>query len=222
MALLCRCTPDDLLSRVPAPLETCLETVSAEPMEREDSQLPLLMHGHPAPSSMKLDHVASEYGGVGSADLLGPEHDRVLGKAVGLFSQQVQIIRSSRYTLSRMETSELVRDTCQSLLEMTEVLEHAWRNAHPSDPMPVWPTNVIPEEELARIGWDFHANRVQMVRNTGQSLLDSIGFFFRGDQQASFAKAPTPAAVAEAFSRASQRLASEVKSFNHRPSMIRV
>mmetsp|Transcript_2 Transcript_2/g.5 ORF Transcript_2/g.5 Transcript_2/m.5 type:complete len:237 (-) Transcript_2:524-1234(-) len=165
-----------------------------ELVEREDSRLPLLeVNGSPAPTARL--HAA-----------YGPEHERIADEAVQLLSRELTELRSGKRVLNRGETSELLRDVCQSLADLTIGLEGEWYNSHPGEPLPKWPVSCIPEEELARIGWDFHANRVQMIRNTGGSIWESIAFLLKGDEQASFAKPPSAGAVAEALQRAATRL----------------
>jgi len=171
-------------------------SLPSEAMEREDSRLPLLGGGSPR----------------SVPDSLGAEHDKAMAEAVGLIRDKLELLKGGKRVFNRTETSELLRDTCQALGDLTTGIENRWRKAHPNEPLPPWPINSIPEEELARIGWDFHANRVQMVRNTGGSIWESITFLFHGDEQAGFAKPPSAGAVAEAMSRVSDRLGSELGS----------
>mmetsp|Transcript_67372 Transcript_67372/g.170965 ORF Transcript_67372/g.170965 Transcript_67372/m.170965 type:complete len:218 (-) Transcript_67372:361-1014(-) len=161
-------------------------------VEREDSRLPLLETDSPLRAP-----------GTGA---FGAEHERAVGEAMSLLSAQLKELKSGKKVLNRTETSELLRDICQELADLTTPMEGAWRRNHPGQPLPKWPASSIPEEELAKIGWDFNANRVQMLRNTGGSILESIAFLFRGDESASFAKPPSAGAVAEALSRIEARL----------------
>jgi len=201
MALLCPAGEFAAQHNPKVPAEYCREgSAPVDGMEREDSRLPLL--GTPSPRPVP--------------DALGAEHERAVSEAVGLIGEQLALLRGGRRVLSRTETSELLRDTCQGLADLVTGLDGAWRKAHPNEPMPPWPVNAIPEEELARIGWDFHANRVQMIRNTGGSIWESIKFLLHGDEQASFAKPPTAGAVAEALSRAADRLGGELQTSTHR------
>lgn len=176
--------------------EGCRADTSSETMEREDSRLPLL--GVTSPRNVP--------------DVLGAEHEKAMAEAVGLLKNQLSLLQRGKRVFNRTETSELLRDTCQALGDLTTGLENRWRKTHPNEPLPPWPINSIPEEELARIGWDFYANRVLMVRNTGGSIWESIAFLFAGDEQASFAKPPSAGAVADAFSRVSARLGTELAS----------
>merc|ERR1712151_671015 len=114
-------------------------------------------------------------------------------------------------SLSRTETSDLLRDTCQTLSELCTDLERVWDKVHPGRPQPRWSVEAIPEEELARIGWDFHSNRVQIL-DTGGSLWQALVCLLQGDQQSSFAKPPTAKEASEALSRAASRLSSDARS----------
>jgi len=179
------------------PQEYCRAgALPSEAMEREDSRLPLLGGGSPRSVPDSLD----------------AEHGQAMAEAMSLLTDKLEILRGGKRVFNRTETSELLRDTCQALGDLTCGIENRWRKAHPNEPLPPWPINAIPEEELARIGWDFHANRVQMVRNMGGSVWESITFLLKGDEQASFAKPPSAGAVAEALSRVSDRLGSELES----------
>eukprot|EP00429_Kryptoperidinium_foliaceum_P062082 CAMPEP_0176081576 /NCGR_PEP_ID=MMETSP0120_2-20121206/40805_1 /TAXON_ID=160619 /ORGANISM="Kryptoperidinium foliaceum, Strain CCMP 1326" /LENGTH=223 /DNA_ID=CAMNT_0017415343 /DNA_START=78 /DNA_END=749 /DNA_ORIENTATION=- len=207
MALLCPAGEMASQQHPRVPAEYCREgTISAhDGMEREDSRLPLL--GAP---SMRL----------AVPDALGVEHERAIIEAVSLISEQLTLLKGGRRALNRTETSELLRDTCQALADLVIGLDGAWRKAHPNEPMPPWPVNAIPEEELAHIGWDFHANRVQMIRNTGGSIWESIAFLMRGDEQAGFAKPPSAGAVAEALSKAADRLGRELQASTQARSVV--
>lgn len=167
---------------------------AVETMEREDSMLPLLAHG--TPSAMP--------------EAFGAEHERAVSQALVLLGEQLEQLREGTKALSRTETSEILRDTCQALADLSTGLEERWRKGRPGEAMPRWPVSAIPEEELEHIGWDFHANRVQM-KNTGGSIWESIGFLFH-DQQAVFAKPPSAESVSEAFSRMAARLSRELEA----------
>lgn len=140
-------------------------------------------------------------------DAFGMEHERAVSKALVLLGEQQDQLKAGRRALNRTETSEILRDTCQGLADLSTSLEHRWRKGRPDEPMPRWPVNAIPEEELQRIGWDFHANRVQ-IKDTGGSVWQSIGFLFNRDPHAGFAKPPSADSVSEA-------LAHVAKRFNH-------
>lgn len=167
---------------------------AVEAMEREDSMLPLLGPGSP----------------VALPDTFGVEHERAVSKALILLGEQLNQLKAGSRALNRTETSELLRDTCQALAELSTGLEERWRKGRPNEPMPSWPVNAIPEEELGQIGWDFHANRVQ-IRDTGGSVWESLGFLFNHDPQAGFAKPPSAESVSEALSRVAARLSHELE-----------
>lgn len=168
---------------------------AVEAMEREDSMLPLLGHAN----SGTLP------------DAFGVEHERAVSKALVLLGEQLDQLKTGSKAFNRMETSELLRDTCQSLADLSTGLEERWRRGRPNEPMPRWPVNAIPEEELEQIGWDFHANRVQ-IKNTGGSVWESIGFLFNRDPHASFAKPPSAESVSDALSRVAARLSRELEA----------
>merc|ERR1719384_2040662 len=156
--------------------------------------LPLLSHGHSG----------------ALPDSFGTEHDQAVSKALVLLAEQLEQFKLGSKALNRMETSELLRDTCQALAELSTGLEERWRKGRPNEPMPRWAVNAIPEEELGQIGWDFHANRVQ-IKDTGGSVWESIGFLFNHDPQAGFAKPPSAESVSEALSRVAARLSHELE-----------
>merc|ERR1719220_2756212 len=168
---------------------------AVEAMEREDSMLPLLAHGNSG----------------ALPDTFAVEHERAVAKALVLLGEQLDHFKVGSRSLNRTETSELLRDTCQALAELSTGLEERWRKGNPGKPMPRWPVNAIPEEELDTIGWDFHANRVQM-KDTGGSVWESIGFLFNHDPQAGFAKPPSAESVSEALSRVAARLSRELEA----------
>eukprot|EP00747_Dinoflagellata_sp_TGD_P041427 gnl/TRDRNA2_/TRDRNA2_141468_c1_seq1.p1 gnl/TRDRNA2_/TRDRNA2_141468_c1~~gnl/TRDRNA2_/TRDRNA2_141468_c1_seq1.p1 ORF type:complete len:190 (+),score=30.67 gnl/TRDRNA2_/TRDRNA2_141468_c1_seq1:108-677(+) len=144
---------------------------------------------------------------VAEATDLRAEQERAVANAVLLLQEQLSVLNTAG--LNRTETSDLLRDTCQSLSDLVTGLERCWADAHPGQPQPSWPLEVIPEEELARIGWDFHSNRVQIL-NTGGSFWESIAYLLKGNQQANFAKPPSSTMVMEALARAAERLKAEV------------
>lgn len=168
---------------------------AVEMMEREDSMLPLL--------------------GAGNAgalpDAFGAEHEQAMSKALVVLGQQQNQLKVGSKALNRTETSELLRDTCQALADLSTGLEERWRRGNPGKPMPRWPVNAIPEEELDTIGWDFNANRVQM-KETGGSVWESIGFLFNHDPQAGFAKPPSAESVSAALTRVAARLSRELEA----------
>merc|ERR1719384_600213 len=149
------------------------------------------------------------HGAAAFPDAFGAEHEQAVSKALVVLGQQQDQLKVGSKALNRMETSELLRDTCQALAELSTGLEERWRKGRPNEPMPRWPVNAIPEEELGQIGWDFHANRVQ-IKDTGGSVWESIGFLFNRDPHASFAKPPSAESVSEALSRVAARLSHEL------------
>mmetsp|Transcript_102756 Transcript_102756/g.261046 ORF Transcript_102756/g.261046 Transcript_102756/m.261046 type:complete len:212 (-) Transcript_102756:104-739(-) len=145
-----------------------------------------------------------------ASEMMREEHRRMACQAQDIIQQKMKFLSGRRGDLNRTETSELLRDTCQAIEDLATGLEERWLQANPGQPMPSWPLTRIPEDELARIGWDFHANRVQML-NTGGSVWETIAMLLSGDQQASFAKPPSCAAVASALNRAAARLRDEIR-----------
>jgi hypothetical protein len=139
------------------------------------------------------------------------EQQRVVKEASSLLQTTLGQLSSKRRQPSKSETSDVLRETCQNLSDLAMSLEQTWQKAHPGEPQPSWPVEAIPEEELARIGWDFHANRVKML-NAGSSFWNSIGYLIQADQSRTFAKPPSAAEVAEALSRTKQRLDQEMRS----------
>mmetsp|Transcript_70222 Transcript_70222/g.162390 ORF Transcript_70222/g.162390 Transcript_70222/m.162390 type:complete len:162 (+) Transcript_70222:95-580(+) len=141
--------------------------------------------------------------GVVNEGAMASEQARAVSEARSLLEAQLGTLQGFQQG-SLSETSELLRETCQMLSDLATRLQQAWQKAHPGEPQPYWPVETIPEEELARIGWDFHANRVQL-RNTG-GFWEAVALLLSGDQSASFAKPPSAAEVAEALARTASRL----------------
>jgi hypothetical protein len=167
-------------------------------MERDDS------HGSCQPLLSSRSEGGSVLQGAGA---LATEQERVLAEARAMLVAQLATLRN-RKEASLAETSELLRDTCQNLSDLATVLQQAWRKAHPQEPAPTWTVETIPEEELAKIGWDFHANRVQMERLGGEggSVWQALGMLLKGDLSGNFTKPPSAPQVAEAFTRTVTRL----------------
>ncbi|CAK0839625.1 unnamed protein product, partial [Prorocentrum cordatum] len=94
---------------------------------------------------------------------LATEQRKAVEDAVSLIQRWSNVLRSRRED-NKAETSEVLRETCQTLGELATGLEQAWSQSFPGEPCPPWAVEAIPEEEFARIGWDFHANRVQIRR----------------------------------------------------------
>mmetsp|Transcript_41684 Transcript_41684/g.89501 ORF Transcript_41684/g.89501 Transcript_41684/m.89501 type:complete len:237 (-) Transcript_41684:487-1197(-) len=160
---------------------------------------------HDDPSFAEEDVDRPLLGSPRITDMLTEQHKRVLSQAQDLLQEKMQLLTWRKGNLNRGETSDLLRDTCQSICDLATSLEQSWQQANPGKPIPAWPLTQIPEDELAQIGWDFFANRVQ-IRNTGGSMWESISMLLSGDQQANYAKPPTAVAVATALSRTLERL----------------
>jgi hypothetical protein len=137
------------------------------------------------------------------------EQERVVFEALNVIKGQLALLQGTRLP-SKSETSDLLRDTCQNLSDLVMSLEQTWQKVHPGEPQPQWPVEVIPEEEFARIGWDFQANRVQML-NDGNSFWNAIGYLLKADQSTSFAQAPSADEVTRALSRTKERLCKEMQ-----------
>mmetsp|Transcript_93962 Transcript_93962/g.148499 ORF Transcript_93962/g.148499 Transcript_93962/m.148499 type:complete len:188 (+) Transcript_93962:67-630(+) len=163
-------------------------------IESEDTSLPLLCQaGVEAPNGTPV----------------AVEQQRVVSEALKLLQGQLVLLQG-RNQPNKSETSDLLRDTCQNLSDLVMSLEQTWQKVHPGEPQPHWPVEAIPEEELARIGWDFHANRVQIL-NTGNSFWNAIGYLIKADQSSSFAKPPSADEVTRALSRTKERLHKEMQ-----------
>lgn len=135
---------------------------------------------------------------------IAEERAHAVAQALAVLEEQLDTLRRGHAT-STSATSELLRDTCQTLTDLAVRLHNVWSRAYPGEPEPLWDIEQIPCEELARIGWDLHANRVQL-RNTGVSLWESVAYLLSGDQSTSFAKPPSAPQVEKALERAAARL----------------
>jgi len=174
-------------------LHTCslsvgMELCTAVNINREDSSLPLL-----GPNTPPKD-----------AGCVSVELERTVAEARVYLEDQLNTLRShSGREFGKAETSELLRETCQALSDLGTALDRTWSKANPGSPLPQWPVEIIPEEEFARIGWDFHANRVQIVDTKG-SLWGSLSYLVKTDSF--FAKPPSPTDVVNALQRVVTRL----------------
>mmetsp|Transcript_39900 Transcript_39900/g.107801 ORF Transcript_39900/g.107801 Transcript_39900/m.107801 type:complete len:205 (-) Transcript_39900:61-675(-) len=179
-------------------------------MPREDSHssMPLLeesVDGLEVVSPMKAPlGSASEQQATSRGASLDDEQARAVSEARLLLEAQLSTLKR-RKQASRAETSELLRDTCQNLSELATRLQQVWQRAHPGEKPPAWAVEAIPEEEFGRIGWDFHANRVQHRSSEG-SLWEAITVLLKGDQSGGFVKPPSAPEVTEAMTRACSRL----------------
>jgi len=165
-----------------------MELCTAVNVNREDSSVPLL-----DPNSPPKD-----------ARCVSVELECAVAEARDYLEEQLNILRShSGREFSKAATSELLRDTCQALSDLGTGLDRTWCKANPGTPQPQWPVELIPEEEFARIGWDFHANRVQIV-NTKGSLWESLSYLMKNDSF--YAKPPSSTDVVIALQRVATRL----------------
>eukprot|EP00933_Yihiella_yeosuensis_P054574 TRINITY_DN53049_c0_g1_i1.p1 TRINITY_DN53049_c0_g1~~TRINITY_DN53049_c0_g1_i1.p1 ORF type:complete len:165 (-),score=20.64 TRINITY_DN53049_c0_g1_i1:94-534(-) len=142
------------------------------------------------------------------AELIGESFEaatsRVQQTALTELRKQIEVLRTNG-PMSLTDTSELLRTVCEELNEMASDLHHTWRRMHPGEPLPDLAIEYIPYEELEKIGWDSHSNRVQIL-NTRGSVLCSIWSIF-GDQSGSYAKPPTNVQVQAALEAIEARLA---------------
>eukprot|EP00448_Togula_jolla_P002946 CAMPEP_0170620220 /NCGR_PEP_ID=MMETSP0224-20130122/27940_1 /TAXON_ID=285029 /ORGANISM="Togula jolla, Strain CCCM 725" /LENGTH=171 /DNA_ID=CAMNT_0010946375 /DNA_START=24 /DNA_END=539 /DNA_ORIENTATION=- len=139
------------------------------------------------------------------------EEARAVAEALMILRQPLSMLQGRR-EVTKAETAELLRDMCETLRELATDIQRSWQRQHPGELAPAWAVEEITGEELARIGWDFHANRVQM-NNTGASLWESVAILLSGDQSRSYAKPPSAAEVVKALTRASSRLRSDEPYF---------
>mmetsp|Transcript_27751 Transcript_27751/g.50709 ORF Transcript_27751/g.50709 Transcript_27751/m.50709 type:complete len:148 (-) Transcript_27751:114-557(-) len=129
---------------------------------------------------------------------------RVQKAAVGVLSEQITVLRQNG-PMNAYEASELLRHVCEELNEMVTDLRVTWQRTQPGRPAPALPVEDIPAEELIKIGWDFHSNRVTIV-NTGSSFFASLQLLLACDQNASYAKPPTDGQILQALSAVHSRL----------------
>lgn len=171
------------------PIPDCSGIVEDETLiESEDTSCPLLRQcGEAAPSGTPV----------------AIEQQRVLAEALSLLQDQLGVLQGQNKP-SKSATSELLRDTCQDISNLVMNLEQTWQKTHPGEPQPRWPLEVIPQEELALIGWDFHANRVQM-QNEGASFWSTLSYLIKADQS-NFAQPPSAQQVEQALGRTKDRL----------------
>jgi len=111
--------------------------------------------------------------------------------------QAVEVMKTSSST-------ELLRDVCEELNEMATELYAVWNRTHPGQPLPPLPVETIPAEELEKIGWDSHANRVRM-NAYDTCVLSSILDIFNNSSK-SYSKPPSPNQVYHALSAVESRL----------------
>mmetsp|Transcript_66509 Transcript_66509/g.187337 ORF Transcript_66509/g.187337 Transcript_66509/m.187337 type:complete len:162 (-) Transcript_66509:135-620(-) len=157
---------------------------------------------YPQNSRQAFQPVAAAYSEVPKGSEVAAEQARAVTEALSVLQSKLRVLRGS-HAVSKTETSELLRDTCQALSDLVTSLEAAWHKAHPGEPQPLWALEVVPEEELARIGWDFHANRVQQLRSTWDAL-------WCAGLEGGYAQPPSIREAADALSRVASRLGDEV------------
>jgi len=141
---------------------------------------------------------------------LAVEQQRVFREALSVLQTSLGAL-NKKPSPNKTETSDVLRETCQSLRDLATSLDQTWQRVHPGEPQPPWSVECVPEEELAKIGWDFHSNRVQIL-NTGNSLWNAIGYLVSADQNQGFAKPPAATEVMAALSCARQRLNKEMNT----------
>ncbi|CAE8608186.1 unnamed protein product, partial [Polarella glacialis] len=130
---------------------------------------------------------------------------RITQAALLLLHDQLKVLQKQPLmTLS--EVSDLLRAVCEELNEMTTDLAQAWRRSKPGQAAPSWKLELIALQELEAIGWDFQANRVQML-NTGSSFFASLQLFCSGSQHSSYARPPAVGQVSKALTGMQGRFA---------------
>lgn len=129
------------------------------------------------------------------------EQARVEADARQLLNEQSQgLIRGA----NRSATSDALREVCQTFQDMSTELTQTWRRYHRDTPVPPLAIEVVAEEELKKVRWDFHANRVQMAGS--ENIFASLLYLFQGDQEASFSKPPDSQEALMALKRIAERL----------------
>eukprot|EP00930_Biecheleria_cincta_P052055 TRINITY_DN3728_c0_g1_i1.p1 TRINITY_DN3728_c0_g1~~TRINITY_DN3728_c0_g1_i1.p1 ORF type:complete len:154 (-),score=40.99 TRINITY_DN3728_c0_g1_i1:64-525(-) len=130
---------------------------------------------------------------------------RARKSALGVLRTQLDVLRGTA-VMTTSDTADLLRDVCEELNEMATDLTQTWKRTHPGQPQPPLPVEIIPAEELDKIGWDSHANRVRMNKNDNCTLF-SFWSLLSGDQSGMFAKPPSTGQVLTALSAVEARLA---------------
>ena len=130
--------------------------------------------------------------------------ERVQKAAVKVLAEQIGVLRRSS-PMNAYEACDLLRFVCEELNEMVGDLRGTWQRAQPGEPVPPLPVEDIPAEELLKIGWDFHSNRVSII-NTGASFLASLQLLMSCDQNRSYAKPPSEGQILEALTAVHTRL----------------
>eukprot|EP00927_Polykrikos_kofoidii_P072967 TRINITY_DN69052_c0_g1_i1.p1 TRINITY_DN69052_c0_g1~~TRINITY_DN69052_c0_g1_i1.p1 ORF type:complete len:182 (-),score=31.21 TRINITY_DN69052_c0_g1_i1:183-728(-) len=136
----------------------------------------------------------------GSEEFLA-ESARVEADAARFIGEQSTALRQGA---TRSETSDTIREVCQRLADMATELTQTWRRFHRDEPPPPLPIEVVAEEELGAICWDFHANRVQMKNN--ESVFSTLWLYMKGDQEACYAAPPSSREALQALTKMATRL----------------
>merc|ERR1719235_1772069 len=97
----------------------------------------------------------------GIAAAAAAERRRAGAEALTVVEAQLNVLKKAGQRATKAETSEVLRELCQELSDLATELANTWKRTHPHESQPKWSVEAIPEEELARIRWDFYANRVQ-------------------------------------------------------------
>eukprot|EP00931_Biecheleriopsis_adriatica_P007019 TRINITY_DN108345_c0_g1_i1.p1 TRINITY_DN108345_c0_g1~~TRINITY_DN108345_c0_g1_i1.p1 ORF type:complete len:153 (+),score=26.76 TRINITY_DN108345_c0_g1_i1:127-585(+) len=125
--------------------------------------------------------------------------------ALDVLRAQLEVLRDSN-GMNTSDISELLRDVCEELNEMASDLTHTWKRTHPGQPQPPLAVEVIPAEELEKIGWDSHSNRVRILA-AETCVLSSLWSIIQGDHTGGYAKPPSAHQVLSALSAVEARLA---------------
>eukprot|EP00451_Oxyrrhis_marina_P000356 CAMPEP_0204270268 /NCGR_PEP_ID=MMETSP0468-20130131/18635_1 /ASSEMBLY_ACC=CAM_ASM_000383 /TAXON_ID=2969 /ORGANISM="Oxyrrhis marina" /LENGTH=127 /DNA_ID=CAMNT_0051245779 /DNA_START=34 /DNA_END=417 /DNA_ORIENTATION=- len=118
------------------------------------------------------------------------EERRIRLECVEYLQEQIQYLRREQENMSTSQTSDLVRDMCQKAGDFATELSDVWGRNNSAVAAPPILIETVLEDELGKIGWDFHANRVQMV----------------GTCCAGFAKPPSPTQVLNVLTAVCARL----------------
>eukprot|EP00930_Biecheleria_cincta_P052056 TRINITY_DN3728_c0_g1_i2.p1 TRINITY_DN3728_c0_g1~~TRINITY_DN3728_c0_g1_i2.p1 ORF type:complete len:176 (-),score=29.06 TRINITY_DN3728_c0_g1_i2:86-544(-) len=129
---------------------------------------------------------------------------RARKSALEVLRTQLDVLRGTA-VMTTSDTADLLRDVCEELNEMATDLTQTWKRTHPGQPQPPLPVEIIPAEELDKIGWDSHANRVRM-KNVYCTLF-SLWSLLDGDQSGMYAKPPSTEQVTKALATVEARLA---------------
>jgi len=129
---------------------------------------------------------------------------RARKSALEVLRTQLDVLRGTA-VMTTSDTADLLRDVCEELNEMATDLTQTWKRTNPGQAQPPLPVEIIPAEELDKIGWDSHANRVRM--KNAYCTLFSFWSLFDGDQSGMYAKPPSTEQVLKALATVEARLA---------------